>query len=114
MLVSIASFVPIIIVGPIADAVGTNWVVFGSALVVLVVAAGSIGLAQASVQGPSSGALVDAMDPVALSGRSLTSPIRMHYVDDGRNAPSVPFVSIVVPGQPGPAEDSQRQSSTGS
>jgi MFS family permease len=104
MLVSIASFLPIIIVGPIADAVGTSWVVAGSAIVVLLVAAGSILRARSMVEAPvSAAALVDAMDPVALSGRSLMTPVQVHYLDEEHNGESVDVVSPVVPGQPGPA-----------
>jgi MFS family permease len=75
MLVSIASFLPIIIVGPIADVVGTPVVVQGAALVTLLVAVGSILRAHPSHEAlASQGVLIDAVDPVALSGRSLTSP----------------------------------------
>ena len=104
MLVSIASFLPIIIVGPIADAVGTSWVVAGSAIVVLLVAAGSIVRARPTAEGPGSGTLVDALDPVALSGRSLTTPINLHYLDYDEEKTGVGLVSV-VPGQPGPADD---------
>ena len=104
MLVSIASFLPIIIVGPIADNVGTNWVVAGSAGVVLLVAAGSILRARPTNESPVTGAaLVDAMDPVALTGRSLTAPVVLHWVEDAGDAPAAAFLSPVVPGQPGPA-----------
>ena len=75
MLVSIASFLPIIAVGPIADLVGTSAVVQGSAVVTLLVA---VGLDPARPPDPrcpgGEAALVDAVDPVSLSGRSLTSP----------------------------------------
>ena len=75
MLVSIASFLPIIIVGPIADVVGTPIVVQGAALVTLLVAVGSILRAHPSHEAlASEGVLIDAVDPVSLSGRSLTSP----------------------------------------
>jgi MFS family permease len=105
MLVSIASFLPIIIVGPIADVVGTSWVVAGSAIVVLLVAAGSIMRARSMVEAPASAAaLVDAMDPVALSGRSLMTPVQVQYLDEEHDGPSVEMVTPVVPGQPGPAE----------
>ena len=103
MLVSIASFLPIIVVGPIADAVGTSWVVAGSAIVVLFVAAGSIVRAHPRDDAQVSGSLVDALDPVTLSGRSLTTPITLHYLDD-ELAPGIKLVSV-VPGQPGPADD---------
>ena len=114
MLVSIASFLPIIIVGPIADAFGTSWVVAGSAIVVLLVAVGSIMRAHTSVDAPATvGGLIDAMDPVALTGRSLTSPIQMHYLDDGDDSPAIALVSPVIPGQPGPAEGDDDPSLTG-
>jgi MFS family permease len=105
MLVSIASFLPIIIVGPIADNLGTSWVVAGSAMIVLLVAAGSIWRARPTTESPSHlhAGLVDAMDPVALTGRSLTAPVAVHYLDGGQGGPEVNPVSDVVPGQPGPA-----------
>ncbi|MEP7360217.1 MAG: MFS transporter [Chloroflexota bacterium] len=75
MLVSIASFLPIIIVGPIADVVGTPVVVQGAALLTLLVAVGSITRAHPTHEAlASEGVLIDAVDPVSLSGRSLTSP----------------------------------------
>ena len=107
MLVSIASFLPIIIVGPIADSVGTSWVVAGAAVIVLLVAFGSTWRANPTSSAPVGGGLVDAMDPVALSGRSLTVPIRLKYLDASTDGPAVPFVSPVVPGLPGPANDDE-------
>ena len=104
MLVSIASFLPIIIVGPIADNVGTSAVVMGSAIVVLVVAVISLWKAPPTDEGRIAGGLVDAMDPVTLSGRSLTQPIALHFVDShDETIPHVDLVSPVVPGVPGPA-----------
>jgi hypothetical protein len=47
MLVSVASFLPIIIVGPISDLVGTTWVLISVALIVLV-----SGIASVVVRGP--------------------------------------------------------------
>jgi hypothetical protein len=86
MLVSISSFLPIIIVGPIADVVGTPVVVQGAALVTLLVAVGSILRAHPSHVGPASEAavLIDAADPVSLSGRSLTAPTPLHQQDEDR------------------------------
>lgn len=108
MLVSIASFLPIIIVGPIADAVGTSVVVQGAAVFVLLAAAGSVWKAHPSPEmlGPS--VLVDAVDPVSVAGRSLTQPIRLDYVE-GPPAPASVAPSVatqVVPGRPGPADRS--------
>jgi MFS family permease len=80
MLVSIASFLPIIIVGPIADVVGTPLVVQGAAAVTLLVAVGSILRAHPTHEALASEAvLIDAVDPVSLSGRSLTSPRNLTY-----------------------------------
>jgi DHA3 family macrolide efflux protein-like MFS transporter len=103
MLVSIASFLPIVVVGPIADAVGTSAVVQGSAIVVLLVALGSITRAQPSSQSINTG-LIDAVDPVAVTSRSLTGPVRLDYVDDSDEAAEVDLVATpVTPGKPGPA-----------
>lgn len=83
MLVSIASFVPIIIVGPIADVVGTPVVIQGTAVLTLLVAVGSILRAHPTHEAlASEGVLIDAIDPVSLSGRSLTSPLSLTYEDD--------------------------------
>jgi predicted MFS family arabinose efflux permease len=111
MLVSIASFLPIIIVGPIADSVGTSAVVMGSAVVVLLVAAGSILRDRPTTEGSGHGRLIDAIDPVALSGRSLTTPIRLHYIDDGQDAIAVPFTPPAKRGQPEPTADSDDNAS---
>jgi MFS family permease len=106
MLVSIASFLPIIIVGPIADAVGTSWVVAGAAIVVLLIAVGSILKAQPDPDTMGPGGLVDALDPVAITGRSLTQPIQLNYIDaPDDDVPDVVVLAMpVVPGEPGPAK----------
>jgi MFS family permease len=105
MLVSIASFLPIILVGPVADVIGTSAVVQGSAIVVLLVAAGSILRAQPSQEPVTTAALIDAVDPVAVTGRSLTQAITLRYVDapDDHVADVEVVATPVVPGQPGPA-----------
>lgn len=107
MLVSIASFLPIIVVGPIADAVGTTPVVLGSAIFVGAAAVGSILWAHPTHEGPASADLVDAADPVALATtRSLTQPIRLQYVDEAGDAlPGLAYISSPVePGKAGPAK----------
>lgn len=106
MLVSIASFLPIILVGPIADAFGTSAVVAASGFVVLGVAVASVLRARPdSIHTAAEGGIIDAMDPVALSGRSLTAPVPVKYLDDGESILADDLVSPVVPGQPGPASD---------
>ena len=90
MLVSIASFLPIILVGPIADVVGTPVVVQGAALVTLLVAVGSILRAHPSHEAlASEGVLIDAVDPVSLSGRSLTSPRNLRGPADDEAEPEL-------------------------
>jgi MFS family permease len=104
MLVSIASFLPIIVVGPIADAVGTSLVVQGAAIVVLVVALGSIFRAHQSADSLGGGGLIDAVDPVAVTSRSLMAPIPLDYVDESDQAAEADLVATpVTPGKPGPA-----------
>lgn len=107
MLVSIASFLPIIIVGPIADVVGTSAVIQGSAIVTLLVAVGSILRAHPTSDSVTDSHLVDVADPVALMQRSLTRPIALRFVDaPDDEIPNVETeVSRVTPGQPGPAKE---------
>ncbi len=110
MLVSIASFLPIIIVGPIADAVGTSVVVQGASVVVLLIAAGSIWRAQPSDEAMGSGGFIDAADPVAVTSRSLTQPVQLRYVDAPEDgvADIQTSATPVTPGLPGPAPRGRR------
>jgi MFS family permease len=111
MLVSVASFLPIIIVGPIADVVGTSVVVFGAAVAVLLAGVGSVLLAHPSREGRGARGLVDVADPVAVTSRSLMRPIQLKYVDgeNGEESALDYDASPVIPGQAGPAPDSERQ-----
>lgn len=111
MLVSIASFAPIIIVGPIADAVGTSVVVQGAAVLVLLAAAGSILRAQPTRETRGASVILDPFDPVTVTSRSLTQPIPLRYVDaDDQRPPGLAYVSTpVVPGRPGPAGEHDRE-----
>jgi MFS family permease len=108
MLVSIASFLPIIVVGPIADAVGTSIVVQGAAIFVLVAAVGSILRAHPTRETAGRAQLIDVADPVGVTSRSLLRPIPLEYVDtDSQATIGRPYIaSPVVPGQPGPADSS--------
>jgi MFS family permease len=105
MLVSIASFLPIIVVGPIADAVGTPLVVQASAVVVLLVAAGSITRVRTTegVEASAQVGLVDAADPVALASRSLTQPTPLEFGEHPEPPATAYLSSPVEPGRPGPA-----------
>jgi MFS family permease len=108
MLISIASFLPIIVVGPIADVVGPGPVLTGVALSVIAAAAGSVVWAHPTrpeTLGP--GNLIEPLDPISVSGRSLTAPVSLEYVSEPRGD-AVDVASPVVPGRAGPADDSVR------
>jgi MFS family permease len=106
MLVNISSFLPIVLVGPIADVIGTSPVVLAAAIFVVIAAAGSIALAHPSHEVRSIPSLVDAADPVAVTSRSLTQPVPMRYVEDEEDPSGLSYISSpVVPGQAGPAAD---------
>ncbi|MDP8905396.1 MAG: MFS transporter [Chloroflexota bacterium] len=112
MLISIASFLPIILVGPIADVVGTSPVVLVSALFVLLAAAGSIAWARpARPAATSPAALLEPIDPVAVTSRSLTQPVRLRYVDEEREgAVGLSYLSSpVIPGRAGPAHPTEHE-----
>jgi MFS family permease len=104
MLVNISSFLPIVLVGPIADVIGTSPVVLAAAIFVVIAAGGSIALAHPSHEVRSIPSLVDAADPVAVTSRSLTQPVPMRYVEDDEDPSGLSYISSpVVPGQAGPA-----------
>ena len=72
----------------------------------MLVAVGSILRAQASDETMTPGGLVDAVDPIAITGRSLTQPIQLDYVDmPPDDTPDVVVLATpVTPGEPGPAK----------
>jgi len=112
MLISIASFLPIIAVGPIADVVGTSPVVFASAMLVLVAAAGSLAWARPAHPAAGSPAgLVEPVDPVGITSRSLMQTIRLRYIDDDNDGTGgLSYLSSpVVPGRAGPAREQPEQ-----
>lgn len=106
MLISIASFLPIIIVGPIADVVGPGPVVFGVAVAILFAAAGSILRAHPAHDEQHPRLMLEPLDPISVSGRSLTQPMTLDYVDEP-TPEVVDVASPVVPGQAGRAADEQ-------
>ena len=111
MLISIASFLPIVLVGPIADALGPGPVLQGVAIFVLLTAVGSVLWAHPSRDTPGPhGGLVEPVDPMSISGRSLTQPIALAYVDDDESGGLSYLASPVVPGRAGPGavEDVER------
>ncbi|CAN5734796.1 MFS transporter [soil metagenome] len=119
MLVSIASFLPIIVVGPVADLVGTPAVIVASAAFIGLTGVVSIARARPA-DAPKLGRreLNDPVDPVTVaSTQPLTRPVRLHYLDErhGRAADGAsPFASPVVPGRSGPASQEAPPTDTGS
>ncbi len=86
-LVSLASFVPIIVVGPIADGIGVTAVIMASAIVVALTAIASFFMAPAV---PSSGTPPETLlptDPVTVATQSVTLtapvPLRVRRVLEG-------------------------------
>jgi MFS family permease len=105
MLVSLASFVPIIIVGPLADAISSSTVIVISALIVGGVGILSIVFAHPSITGSARPVNIEPVDPltVTTSSSTLTRPVRLRYVDPDTSGPIQIIASPVVPGRAGPA-----------
>ena len=107
MLVSLASFVPIIIVGPVADLVGTPAVIVISALIVGLTGVASIFLAHPPVGARATPGRMEPVDPVALATTSsaLTRTIRLRYVEPAKagQPPIDLHATPVIPGRQGPA-----------
>ena len=111
MLVSVASFLPIILVGPIADTVGASPVVLAAALLVLLAAAAarSCGPNRRARLAGSPSTLLEPADPVGVTSRSLTGPVSLRYVDD-KEADTLSYLSSpVVPGHAGPARGREKE-----
>ena len=107
MLVSLASFVPIIIVGPLADAIGSSTVIVLSALIVGAVGVFSIFFAHPAVTGSARPVNIEPVDPmtVTTSSSTLNRPVRLRYMDTDTIAPIQLLASPVVPGRAGPAPE---------
>ena len=110
MLVSLASFVPIIIVGPVADLIGTPAVIVVSAIIVGLTGVASIFLAHPAGRARATPGHLEPVDPVAVATTSsaLTRVGAVHYVEPpragqaGQAAPDRP-ATPVIPGRQGPA-----------
>jgi MFS family permease len=113
MLVSLASFVPIIIVGPLADAISSSSVIVISALIVGGVGILSIVFAHPAVTGTARPVNIEPVDPLTVTTTSstLNRPVRLRYIDAGTTSPIQILASQVVPGRAGPApkEDPERE-----
>jgi MFS family permease len=107
MLVSLASFVPIIIVGPLADVVSAAAVIVIAAVVVGVSGVMSIVFAHPRVTGSAQPVNIEPVDPMTITTASstLNRPIRLRYIaeDATGQGPIHMIASPVVPGRAGPA-----------
>jgi MFS family permease len=107
MLVSLASFVPIIIVGPLADVVSAAAVIVIAAVVVGVSGVMSIVFAHPRVTGSAQPVNIEPVDPMTITTASstLNRPIRLRYIaEDGTGQGPIHMIaSPVVPGRAGPA-----------
>jgi MFS family permease len=103
MLVSLASFVPIIVVGPLADFVSAAAVIVVSALIVGAVGVASILFAHPTVTGSARPVNIEPVDPMTITTASstLNRPVRLRYISE--DGPIRMVASPVVPGRAGPA-----------
>jgi MFS family permease len=86
-LVSLASFVPIVLVSAVADKVGTPAVIILSAIIVLVLGTASVLFAHPLGASGTPGHLAP-VDPVAVAtstGTSISRPVRLSPLDEGGN-----------------------------
>lgn len=85
MLVSLASFLPIVIVGPVADRIGTPAVIVISAVIIVLTGAASILLAHPSRSARGTPGHLELVDPISLAtnSASLTRAIRLGPAADG-------------------------------
>lgn len=83
MLVSIASFLPIVIVGPVADVIGIPFVLFGCAAFVLVTGIASLLAAHPAASEPVGPRVpLEPVDPITLAARPLSLPMELDVAAD--------------------------------
>jgi MFS family permease len=88
-LVSLASFLPIVIVSAVADAIGTPAVIVISAIIVLALGVASVLWAHPMGATGAPGHLEQPVDPVAVAvsaGSTITRPVRLKPPPEGGNA----------------------------
>ena len=109
MLVSLASFVPIIVAGPLADVLSAAAVIVIFATFVMVIGVASIVFAHPRITGTAHPTNVEPLDPMTVTTASstLNRPIRLRYIaqDVEATRPIQIIASPVVPGRAGPAQE---------
>ena len=109
MLVSLASFVPIIVAGPLADVLSAAAVIIIFAALVMIIGIASIVFAHPRVTGSAHPTNVEPLDPMTITTASstLNRPIRLRYIAEDMEAtrPIRIIASPVVPGKAGPAQE---------
>jgi MFS family permease len=109
MLVSLASFVPIIVAGPLADVLSAAAVIVIFAALVMIIGIASILFAHPRVTGSAHPTNVEPLDPMTITTASstLNRPIRLRYIaeDVEGTRPIQIIASPVVPGRAGPAQE---------
>jgi MFS family permease len=112
MLVSLASFVPIIVAGPLADVLSAAAVIIISAVLVMGIGIASIVFARPAVTGSAHPTNIEPVDPMTITTASstLNRPIRLRYIaEDVEGTRPIQIVaSPVVPGRAGPAPESRQ------
>jgi MFS family permease len=109
MLVSMASFIPIIIAGPLADVLSASAVIIIFAALVMVIGIASVVFAHPGITGSAHPTNVEPYDPMTITTASstLNRPIRLRYIpaDVEATRPIAIIASPVVPGKAGPAQE---------
>ena len=109
MLVSMASFIPIIIAGPLADVLSAAAVIIIFASLVMVIGLASIVFAHPRITGSAHPTNVEPYDPMTVTTASstLNRPIRLRYIPEDLEAtrPIQIIATPVVPGKAGPAQE---------
>jgi MFS family permease len=107
MLVSLASFLPIIVAGPLADVLSAAAVIVIFAALVMIIGIASIVFAHPRITGSAHPTNVEPLDPMTITTASstLNRPIRLRYIsqDLEDTGPIQIIASQVVPGRAGPA-----------
>ncbi|MEX1294768.1 MAG: MFS transporter [Candidatus Limnocylindrales bacterium] len=109
MLVSLASFVPIIVAGPLADVLSAAAVIVIFAALVMIIGVASIVFAHPRITGSAHPTNVEPYDPMTITTASstLNRPFRLRYIpeDVEGTRPIQIIASQVVPGKAGPAQE---------